>query len=159
MGNIPPADMPMKKHMHRFHLNAGIVPQIPVLMNISEASKIEPLRPNRSAKIPQMNGADCRANHREKGEQRGFRSADAIFAAQSRQDETESGGLHHIYHKSDAHDRDQLPVRPAQLCIVHRAQLEFCTGIFNFSMPDWKQPINRRGNPDGNQHHAEAHRF
>ncbi len=53
MGNIPPADKPIIKHMIKFHLNAGMVPQMPVLMNISAANKIEPRRPSRSARMPQ----------------------------------------------------------------------------------------------------------
>ncbi len=44
----------MNKHIATFHLNDGIQPQIPVLMKIRDASRIELRRPRRSASIPQM---------------------------------------------------------------------------------------------------------
>jgi hypothetical protein len=53
MGSIPPAAMPIRKHMSRLAPNNGIVPQIAVPMNIREASRIAARRPMRSAMTPQ----------------------------------------------------------------------------------------------------------
>ena len=43
----------MSRHMNKFHLNAGMHPQIPVLMKISDARRMDPRRPRRSASMPQ----------------------------------------------------------------------------------------------------------
>ncbi len=42
----------MSRHINTFHLKSGMAPQMDVPMNITEASRIEARRPNRSASMP-----------------------------------------------------------------------------------------------------------
>src|SRR5690348_11850739 len=54
IGSMPPAAAPIMKHITRFQLNDGIVPQIAVPMNMMAESRIAARRPNRSAMRPQI---------------------------------------------------------------------------------------------------------
>lgn len=54
-GSMPPAPMPIRKHMTRFHSYDGIVPQIAVAMNSWPARMIDALRPIRSPNQPHRN--------------------------------------------------------------------------------------------------------
>ena len=53
IGNRPPAEAPIRKHIARFHPNAGIAPQIAVPMNIKADNRIVARRPKVSASRPQ----------------------------------------------------------------------------------------------------------
>src|SRR5262245_16960005 len=53
IGSMPPAATPMRKHMNRLAQNAGMVPQMAVPMNSSDASRMAARRPMRSAMTPQ----------------------------------------------------------------------------------------------------------
>ena len=98
-GNIPPAAVPIMKHMPTFHQSEGIAPQIEVPTNITATAGSTPCGLDVGDDAPHERTDDGAGKRGERTARPSL--AACIFVDHPGNDETEAGGLHDVDDERD----------------------------------------------------------